>query len=68
MVPAQRFASIRHDEGPVDWVVNLLGPAAGPPPDALHIDGVHQVKMANGTYNAATRACSNTGCHGTETW
>ncbi|MEZ5231836.1 MAG: hypothetical protein R2749_03890 [Acidimicrobiales bacterium] len=37
---AQRFASIRHDEGPVDWVVNLLGPAAGPQPDALHIDGV----------------------------
>lgn len=37
---AQRFASIRHDEGPVDWVVNLLGPAAGPPPDALRIDGI----------------------------
>lgn len=34
----------------------------------LHVNGVHEVKMANGTYNAATRACSNTGCHGTETW
>lgn len=35
---------------------------------ALHVDGVHQVKMANGTYNPATRVCSNTGCHGNETW
>jgi len=34
----------------------------------LHVNGVHEVKMANGTFNAATRACSNTGCHGTETW
>jgi hypothetical protein len=34
----------------------------------LHVDGVHQVKMANGTFNAQTRTCTNTGCHGTETW
>jgi predicted CxxxxCH...CXXCH cytochrome family protein len=35
---------------------------------ALHVNGVHEVKMANGTYNPATRQCSNTACHGTETW
>jgi predicted CxxxxCH...CXXCH cytochrome family protein len=34
----------------------------------LHVNGLHEVKMANGTFNAATRRCSNTGCHGTETW
>ncbi|HEY5946254.1 MAG TPA: CxxxxCH/CxxCH domain-containing protein [Kofleriaceae bacterium] len=34
----------------------------------LHIDGAKEVKMANGTYNPTTRACSNTGCHGTKTW
>jgi predicted CxxxxCH...CXXCH cytochrome family protein len=34
----------------------------------LHINGVHEVKMANGTYNATTKQCSNTGCHGTKTW
>ncbi|MCX5742845.1 MAG: hypothetical protein NT062_10150 [Proteobacteria bacterium] len=34
----------------------------------LHINGVHEVKMANGTFNATTRACSNTCCHGTERW
>ncbi|HWO24690.1 MAG TPA: hypothetical protein VNO30_38370 [Kofleriaceae bacterium] len=34
----------------------------------LHVNGVHEVKMANGTYNATTRQCANTGCHGTETW
>lgn len=34
----------------------------------LHVNGVHEVKMANGTFNAATRACSNVGCHGTERW
>lgn len=34
----------------------------------LHVNGVHEVKMANGTFNPATRQCSNTGCHGTETW
>ncbi|HWO22748.1 MAG TPA: CxxxxCH/CxxCH domain-containing protein [Kofleriaceae bacterium] len=33
-----------------------------------HVNGVHEVKMANGTFNATTRQCSNTGCHGTETW
>jgi predicted CxxxxCH...CXXCH cytochrome family protein len=34
----------------------------------LHINGVHEVKMANGTFNPATRTCANTGCHGTERW
>jgi len=34
----------------------------------LHINGKHEVKMANGTFDATTRRCSNTGCHGTETW
>jgi predicted CxxxxCH...CXXCH cytochrome family protein len=34
----------------------------------LHVNGVHEVKMLRGTYNAATRACSNTSCHGIETW
>ena len=34
----------------------------------LHVDGLHEVKMARGTFNATTRQCSNTGCHGTETW
>lgn len=34
----------------------------------LHVNGVHEVKMAAGTWNPATRQCSNTGCHGTETW
>ena len=35
---------------------------------ALHVDGVKQVQMAQGTYTPSTRKCSNTGCHGTETW
>ena len=34
----------------------------------LHVNGLHEVKMANGTFNATTRQCSNTGCHGTKTW
>jgi predicted CxxxxCH...CXXCH cytochrome family protein len=34
----------------------------------LHVNGVHEVKMAKGTFNAATRQCTNTACHGTETW
>lgn len=35
---------------------------------SLHVNGVHEVKMAAGTFNPATRVCSNTGCHGNETW
>jgi hypothetical protein len=37
---------------------------------ALHVNGVHEVKMAQGTYNPATRQCSGlpNGCHGTKTW
>lgn len=34
----------------------------------LHVNGVHEVKMAAGTYNATTHQCSNTGCHNTKTW
>jgi len=34
----------------------------------LHINGVREVKLEAGTYNQATRQCSNTGCHGVETW
>jgi hypothetical protein len=34
----------------------------------LHINGVHEVKMANGTWNATARTCANTGCHGTKSW
>jgi predicted CxxxxCH...CXXCH cytochrome family protein len=34
----------------------------------LHVNGAHEVKMAAGTYNPATRSCSNTGCHETERW
>lgn len=34
----------------------------------LHVDGIHQVKMRNGVFDPVTRRCSNTGCHGTETW
>lgn len=34
----------------------------------LHIDGVHEVTMQQGTFDPATRRCTNTGCHGTETW
>lgn len=34
----------------------------------LHVDGVHQVRMARGTFDPATRTCADTGCHGTERW
>lgn len=34
----------------------------------LHVNGVHEVKMVRGTYNPATRTCTNTSCHGPETW
>ena len=34
----------------------------------LHINGVHEVKMANGTWNATARSCAGTGCHGTKSW
>jgi predicted CxxxxCH...CXXCH cytochrome family protein len=34
----------------------------------LHVNGKHEVKMLNGTFNATTRQCANTGCHGTKTW
>jgi predicted CxxxxCH...CXXCH cytochrome family protein len=34
----------------------------------LHVNGVHEVKLATGTFNPATRQCTSTACHGTETW
>lgn len=34
----------------------------------LHVNGVHEVKMNAGTFNATTRQCTNVGCHGTERW
>lgn len=34
----------------------------------LHVNGVHEVKMAAGTWNPATRTCDNTGCHGRKSW
>ena len=34
----------------------------------LHVNGVHEVKMAAGTWNATARTCANTGCHGTKSW
>jgi predicted CxxxxCH...CXXCH cytochrome family protein len=34
----------------------------------LHVNGKHEVKMLNGTFNPTTRQCANTGCHGTKTW
>ncbi len=34
----------------------------------LHVNGLHEVKMANGTFNPATRRCQNVGCHGSENW
>jgi predicted CxxxxCH...CXXCH cytochrome family protein len=42
---------------------------------ALHVNGVKDVKFsgtngssAAGTYNNATKSCTNPGCHGTRTW
>lgn len=34
----------------------------------LHVNGVHEVKLQVGTYNAAGRSCSNIACHDTRTW
>ena len=34
----------------------------------LHVNGLHEVKLANGTYDAAQRRCTNTACHGTRPW
>ncbi|MBK7539453.1 MAG: CxxxxCH/CxxCH domain-containing protein [Myxococcales bacterium] len=35
---------------------------------ALHVNGLHEVKMGAGTYNPNTRRCSNLACHENETW
>jgi predicted CxxxxCH...CXXCH cytochrome family protein len=34
----------------------------------LHINGVHEVKTAQGTWNPNTRQCANVGCHNTRSW
>lgn len=34
----------------------------------LHVNGVHEIEMVDGTWDAANRTCSNTGCHGREDW
>lgn len=34
----------------------------------LHVNGVHEVRMARGTWNPATRQCANSGCHGPQRW
>lgn len=34
----------------------------------LHVNGVREVRMGAGTYNPATRRCSNLACHEAETW
>lgn len=35
---------------------------------ALHINGVHNVSMVQGTYSGQTRNCQNTQCHGNRNW
>lgn len=45
----------------VDAAMGIIGPN-------LHINGVHEVKMAQGTWNPNTRQCANSGCHNTRTW
>jgi predicted CxxxxCH...CXXCH cytochrome family protein len=34
----------------------------------LHLNGVHDVKMAQGTYDPATRFCTNIACHNNKKW
>lgn len=34
----------------------------------LHINGVHEIKMNEGTWNAGTNTCENIGCHRNFTW
>ena len=34
----------------------------------LHVNGVHEVRMAAGTWDPAARTCTNTGCHGSKRW
>ncbi|MFH2063886.1 MAG: CxxxxCH/CxxCH domain-containing protein [Pseudomonadota bacterium] len=33
-----------------------------------HVNGSVDVSLTSGTYNSASRSCSDTGCHGTESW
>lgn len=42
---AQRLASIRHDEGPVDWIVNLIGPGARPDPASGPAEAVLELDL-----------------------
>jgi hypothetical protein len=34
----------------------------------LHVNGLHEIKMAAGTFDASRRRCQSTGCHGTKSW
>jgi predicted CxxxxCH...CXXCH cytochrome family protein len=34
----------------------------------LHINGLHEVKLTTGTYDASRKRCQNTACHGTMDW
>lgn len=34
----------------------------------LHINGLHEIDMPNGQWDAATRTCTNVGCHGDYGW
>jgi predicted CxxxxCH...CXXCH cytochrome family protein len=34
----------------------------------LHINGKHEVLMPKGSFNATTRTCTGTGCHGVRAW
>jgi predicted CxxxxCH...CXXCH cytochrome family protein len=46
-------------------VINASRTIIGP---MLHVNGLHEVKLTSGTYDAARRRCSNTACHGTKDW
>lgn len=47
----------------VDATPTIIAPA-------LHVNGAKDIKMSQGTYNPANKACSGlgNGCHGTKTW
>lgn len=47
----------------VDATPTIIAPA-------LHVNGVKEIKMSQGTYNPANKSCSGlgNGCHGTKSW
>lgn len=59
----KRYACVTCHRTVVDGAPTII--SAG-----LHVDGVKQVVMSQGTFNPATKACSGlaNGCHGTKTW